>query len=58
MPRLLHNPFLEAMPDYERDVFAPVRQAIMNTNNVKEEEAVAQLTQMWTTDIEETGPMD
>jgi hypothetical protein len=39
------------MPDYECDVFAPFRQAIMNTNNVTEDEAIAQLVQIWTTDI-------
>jgi hypothetical protein len=51
MPHILHNPSFESMPDYEHDVFALFRQAIMNSNNVTEEEAIAQLVQMWTTDI-------
>jgi multidrug efflux pump subunit AcrA (membrane-fusion protein) len=53
MPHILHNPAFESMPDYEHDVFAPFRQAIMNTNNITEDEAIAQLVQMWITDIAE-----
>jgi hypothetical protein len=53
MPRILHNPSFETIPDYERDVFALIRQAIMNMNNITEDEAIAQLTQTWTADIEE-----
>jgi hypothetical protein len=53
MPHILHNPAFESMPDYECNVFAPFRQAIMTTNNITEDKAIAQLIQMWITDIAE-----
>jgi hypothetical protein len=53
MPHILHNLSFETIPDYEHDIFALIRQAIMNMNNIMEDEAIAQLTQTWTADIEE-----
>jgi hypothetical protein len=52
MPRLLVDPALETIPDFESNNYVQMRQLLATAENVTQEQAIVILTGTWTRDID------